>query len=97
MEPVALGGIDVTLPGCGDGNTCPDASWVGIGTASVRSERSGTPRVPDDGRVYHISFTATDGMGAECSVVVAVCVPHDQGRGDACVDRGAFFDSTVCD
>jgi hypothetical protein len=75
----------------GSGNTCPDANGVDTGSASVRSERSGR----GDGRVYHISFTASDDRGAECSGVVQVCVPRS--RNSSCVDQGALFDVTSCD
>lgn len=76
----------------GSGSTCPDATGVGTATAQVRAERSGT----GDGRVYHISFTADDGRGGTCTGEVKVCVPHDQGKGNNCVDEGALFNSTVC-
>ena len=65
----------------GDGKFTPDGQGVGTDTAEVRAERSGTKKVPGDGRVYHIGFTADDGNGAECSGTVTVCVPHDQGEG----------------
>ncbi len=76
----------------GDGNTSVDAAIDGS-TARVRAERSGNPRVPGDGRVYHISFTADDGNGGACSGTVRVCVPHDQGQGATCVDGGPLFPS----
>jgi len=88
-EPVKEGGT-------GSGNTCPDATGVGTSTAQVRAERAGNKKVPGDGRVYHIGFTADDGMGGTCKGEVLVCVPHDQGQGSTCVDGGALFDSTVC-
>ena len=82
--------------GTGSGNTCPDGRGVGTDTARVRSERAGNPKVPGDGRVYHIAFTADDGMGGTCTGEVTVCVPHDQRPGHVCVDQGPLFDSTVC-
>ncbi len=82
--------------GLGDGSTCPDADGVGTDIASVRAERSGTKKVPGDGRVYHVSFTADDGQGGECTGTVVVCVPHDQRPGHVCVDQGPLFDSTIC-
>ncbi|MHC4447953.1 MAG: hypothetical protein ACYSXF_09265, partial [Planctomycetota bacterium] len=88
---------DESLEGLGDGNTCPDGDGVGTDTALVRAERSGTKKTPGDGRVYHISFAAEDGRGGECSETVTVCVPHDQGQGNTCVDGGPIFDSTVCE
>lgn len=76
----------------GSGDTCPDAAGVGTPAASVRAERSGR----QDGRVYHIFFNAEDGRGGKCESEVKVCVPHDGGPGEACIDEGALFDSTVC-
>ena len=83
--------------GLGAGNTCPDADGVGTDTASLLTERSGTLQTAGGGRVYHISFTAEDGRGGECSGTVTVCAPHDQRQGVACVDAGPIFDSMVCD
>ena len=77
----------------GDGAFTPDASGVGSDTASVRAERVGTRRVPGDGRVYHIGYTADDGHGGTCSGTVLVGVPHDVK--DTPVDGGALFDSTL--
>lgn len=82
--------------GTGSGNTCPDATGVGTDTAQVRAERAGSPEVPGDGRVYHISFTASDGKGGTCTGKVTVCVPHDQSQEHVCVDQGSLFNSTVC-
>lgn len=74
----------------GSGNTCPDAVIKGD-KADLRAERSGG----GDGRVYRMSVEAEDPLGAQCSAVVAVCVPHDQGKG-RCVDSGATYQSTSC-
>jgi hypothetical protein len=79
----------------GDGNTCPDADGVGTDSALVRAERSGTPKTPGDGRVYHLFFSATDPDGFSCTGQVTTCVPHDQSK-TACVDEGALYDSLVC-
>ena len=76
----------------GDGNTCPDGQIVN-GQASVRAERTGTPGIPGNGRVYAISFTATDSHGASCSGTVQVCVPHDQGAHSVCFDDGQKYNS----
>ena len=75
----------------GDGKTSPDGTGVGSGTACVRAERQGT----GNGRVYEISFTATDPAEAKCSGSVTVCVPHDQGPDHECVDDGQDYDSTT--
>ena len=81
---------DEPLNGLGDGDTCPDASGVGTAVASLRAERSGTA----DGRVYHVSFTATDGRGGRCTGTASVCVPHDQRPGHTCGDQGPLVNST---
>src|SRR5215217_8046236 len=76
--------------GQGTGDQSPDGFGIGTNTAQVRAERAGN----GDGRVYHISFTANDGRGGECTGEVLVSVPHDQ-RGPPAVDSGAGFDSTL--
>jgi len=81
---------DEPLSGHGDGNTCPDGKGVGTSTASARAERSGT----GDGRVYHVSFTASDGKGGQCTGSVRICVPHDQRPGHVCGEDGLVIDST---
>ena len=81
---------DEPLTGGGQGNVCPDATDLGGATASLRAEREGS----GDGRVYHITFMGDDGRGGRCTGSVTVCVPHDQGQGQACVDQGPLVDST---
>ena len=71
------------------GNTAPDGTGVGTSTAQVRAERVET----GNGRVYHISFTATDTAGGSCSGEVLVSV--SVGRRDMAVDDGPLFDSTA--
>jgi len=78
----------------GDGSTWVDGGGVGTPRAWVRAERSGTPRVPGNGRVYEIFFTASDGHGGTCSSSVKVSVPHDQDHRPA-IDDGVRYDSTV--
>jgi PKD repeat protein len=77
----------------GDGNTPSDAAGVGTSTAQVRAERSGTPKVPGNGRVYHIFYTATDSAGASCTGKVLVGVPHDRGGMSVPIDDGPKFNS----
>ena len=77
----------------GDGSFVPDGRGVGTPTAEVRAERAGSPKVPGNGHVYHIGFTATDEYGFTCSGAVLVNVPHDQKK--AAVDDGPLYDSTV--
>ena len=69
---------DEPVEALGSGNTEPDGSGVGTPTAYVRAERAG----PGTGRIYFISFTATNTLGAQCSSAVSVWVPHDQGHDD---------------
>ena len=92
---VTITGItqDEPLNTLGDGNTEPDGAIVGTSVARVRAERSGTPRVPGNGRVYRISFTLSDGRGGECEGNVSVCVPHDQGNQSVCIDDGQRYNS----
>jgi hypothetical protein len=71
----------------GSGDTAPDAVLAGPG-ALLRAERAGG----GDGRVYRVSFTATDPAGGSCAGQVTVCVPHS-ARGE-CVDGGAVHDSS---
>lgn len=74
----------------GSGNTEPDGSGVGTSTAYVRAERAG----PGTGRLYFISFSATDTTGAQCTGSVEAYVPHDQGQGFVPTDTGQRYDST---
>jgi hypothetical protein len=89
VRPDSSGSTKPAEPG---GSTCPDAIIVGS-SASVRAERSGR----GDGRVYHLTYRAEDGMGGECTGMATVCVPHDQRRGVTCIDQGPLFDSTRCE
>lgn len=82
---------DEPVKGRGTGNLSPDGSGVGTDTAFVRAERDGN----GDGRVYKISFTATDSTGAQSSSFVYVGVQHDQGKNVGCTDNGQNYDSTV--
>ncbi len=79
----------------GDGHFAPDGFGVGTATAEVRAERAGSKKIPGDGRVYHINYSATDPFGAACFGAVAVGVPHDRGKGSVPVDGGPLYDSTT--
>ena len=83
---------DEPANGRGDGSTCPDAQIVN-GQVSLRAERTGTPSVPGNGRVYAIDFTADDGLGGRCDGTVLVCVPHDQSGDSTCVNDGQRYHS----
>jgi hypothetical protein len=80
---------DEPVNGTGSGDTSPDASGLGTGTAQIRAERAGN----GNGRVYRISFAATDGRGGSCTGQLAVTVPHSQ-NGSPAVDDGQSYDST---
>jgi concanavalin A-like lectin/glucanase superfamily protein/K319-like protein len=60
------------VSGLGDGDTAPDAVITADGVL-LRTERSGT----GSGRLYHVTFTATDGSGGSCTGAVEVLVPRD--------------------
>jgi len=77
-----------TDKGSGGAQHAPDAVIEG-GLASLRAERSGQR----NGRVYRISFTASDEVGAECQGSVIVCVPHDQSGECECIDDGQNYDA----
>jgi hypothetical protein len=79
----------------GDGNTSIDGFGVGTGIARVRAERIGDPKKPGNGRVYYISYTATDVAGASCTGVITAGVPHDQGGKATPIGDGPLHDSTV--
>lgn len=79
----------------GDGNTGSDATGVGTSTAAVRAERTGHLRVPGDGRLYQVNFTASDGKGGSCGGTVVVGVPHDRGQRSLPTDNGCRWDSVT--
>jgi hypothetical protein len=77
--------------GSGGEKHSPDAEGVGTGTASLRAERSGD----GNGRVYEITFVASDGRGGETVGTVKVYVPHDVKKGEyTCIDDGQAYDAT---
>ena len=81
---------DEPVNGLGDGDTGPDAvAGASLNQVSVRAERSGT----GDGRVYVVSYTASDPDGGSCSGTIVVTVPHDQGKGSTAVDSGQAYNS----
>ena len=82
---------DEAVDATGSGNTAPDGSGIGTDTAYVRAERAG----PGTGRLYFISFTATNSIGLQCTGTVQSFVPHDQGQGYTPVDTNLRVDSTV--
>ncbi len=79
---------DEALNGLGDGDTSPDAVVQGD-EVLLRSERSGS----GNGRVYRVSFAATDSAAGSCAGSITVCVPHS--RKGSCTDSGQAYDSTA--
>jgi hypothetical protein len=75
----------------GDGKFSPDASGVGGSTAWLRAERMGD----GNGRVYRISFKATDTLGGSCTGTVYYTVPHDRGKKPSAIAGSTWYDSTV--
>ena len=79
---------DEPVNGLGDGDTSPDAVISDCASlVLLRAERAGG----ENGRVYAVSFTATDGCES-CTGAVFVSVPDS--RNGAAVDDGQAFDST---
>lgn len=58
----------------GDGNTVDDIQIDADGNISLRAERSGT----GTGRVYTVTYQATDASGNTADASATVTVPHDQ-------------------
>ena len=81
---------DEPIFGLGDGDTSPDAALQGD-EVLIRAERAGT----GDGRVYTVSFTATDDFGESCSGSVKVAVPSSMKKGAVPVDGGPLYLSTA--
>ena len=77
---------DEPTSGGGGGDTSPDAVAQGEDVL-LRAERTGS----GNGRVYRVSFTATDGQGGTCSGSINVGVPHSPGA--PIVDDGQAYDS----
>lgn len=75
----------------GDGTSSPDGTGVGTSTASVRAERQGG----GNGRVYQITWTATDPLGGACQATATVSVPHSAGPKGVAVDDGPRYDATA--
>lgn len=82
---------DEPVNGLGDGDSSPDAviqDGAVVDTVLIRAERSGT----GNGRVYEVTFDATDGFES-CTSAVNVQVPHS--RKDTAIDDGQPFESTL--
>ena len=98
-DPVTITITDITsdeptatIEGAGGDKHAPDADPGCIGTsiARVRAERSGN----EDGRVYEITFLASDGTAEPVEGTVQVKVPHDQSGECVSIDSGQNYDAT---
>jgi chitinase len=87
---IAITGVTQDEPtnGRGDGDTPIDAVIKANGGVCLRAERSGK----GDGRVYRISFTATN-AGGSTPGMVKVSVPHSKKK-PAVDSSGPVYDST---
>ncbi|MBI2058971.1 MAG: hypothetical protein HYT87_04295 [Nitrospirae bacterium] len=74
---VVLGSATSNEPdnGLGDGDTENDIQTAG--GLQLRAERSGT----GTGRIYTLTYQATDSSGNSTTATATVTVPHDQGEG----------------
>ena len=84
-----------TVVGAGGPVHAPDANGVGTSTANLRAERTGTNSRISNGRVYEITFSASDGKASSIGKV-RVKVPHAPiGKTCPAVDNGQIYDATV--
>lgn len=65
--------------GTGDGSTSGDFAIRTPSDFDLRAERSG----PGSGRIYRLTWTATDDSGNSTSVTREIVVPHDRGNGNS--------------
>jgi len=87
---------DEPVAGAATGDLCPDATISSCSTSLAGESDPG-----GNGRVYIVSFTATDGKGGSCDGTVTVCVPSctpapcvdDRGVGSVSL---AGYDATSC-
>jgi hypothetical protein len=78
---VVLASISSNEPddGEGDGNTLGDIQGALLGTADDRFALRAERRVDGTGRIYTVTYTATDGAANATSATREVRVPHRQG------------------
>ena len=91
-----------SVKGAGGEAKWPDARLVEADpmTVFLRSERSGLDKgkAGHFGRVYTISYSATNNFDTRCSGKVQYCVPHDQsapGKACTCQDDGPNYNALV--
>ena len=79
---------DEPVKGLGDGDTSPDAVIQGQGVL-LRVERASS----SNGRVYQVTFTATDSKGGTCTGTVKVGAPR--AKQSLAVDNGQLYNSLL--
>jgi hypothetical protein len=79
---------DEPVDSTGDGRFAPDA-LIADGALWLRAERDSG----GDGRVYAVTFEASDDRGGRCAGTVLWTVPKSRGDGGAAVDSGPRYDS----
>ncbi len=83
---------DEPVHSVGQGNTPNSDGGIEADGARawVRSERIGNPKIPGDGRVYLIGYTASDATGASCTGTAQLALPHDQRGTPALLSPGRW-------
>jgi hypothetical protein len=66
--------------GAGDGSTTGDVRHAEPGTADLEFELRAERSARGTGRVYTVTYSATDGSGNESTAEATVVVPHDRGQ-----------------
>ncbi len=81
--------------GLGDGDKPNDIQEAALGTPDVdfklRAERSGK----GDGRIYTVTYTASDVSGNSANASATVTVPHDMGKATAFAEETAIPEDFV--
>lgn len=86
---------DEPIAGLWQGDKAPDAIGIGKPEVQLRGECDpGTPDKPGNGRVYIVSFRATDPQGASSSGKVRVMVPASLKWDAVAVEDHDKYDST---
>ncbi|MBS1818144.1 MAG: thrombospondin type 3 repeat-containing protein [Acidobacteria bacterium] len=89
---IAITGVKSDEKSTLDRVNLPDAFILGS-TVNLRRDRGIASSLPGNGRVYRISFTATDGGGLSCQGTVDVKVPRTPATGT--VIDAVIYDATT--
>jgi hypothetical protein len=79
---------DEPVIGSDQSDSSPDAVVQASSALLLRAERAGA----GNGRVYHLTFRATDSYSGQCTGTVTVCVPRNPHG--TCSEGGVLYDST---